>query len=58
LDDLKSNAKNQLGDYKSVQMVKDDKYRILFEQGSVIATIRLNQGGRITAIGFDYPKKF
>jgi hypothetical protein len=58
LEELKAHAKAELGDYKSVQLIKDDTYRVLFERGVTIATIRLDPNGGITAIAFDNPEKF
>jgi hypothetical protein len=58
LEDLKAHAKAELGDYKSVQLIRDDTYRVVFERGVTIATIRLDPNGGITAIAFDNPEKF
>lgn len=57
LDQLKTQARDELGAYKSVQFIQDDKYRIMFERGSVVATLQLDQDGGVTIIGFSNPEK-
>jgi hypothetical protein len=57
LDQLRNNAREELGAYKSVQFIQDDKYRIMFERGSVVATVQLDQNGSVTIIGFSNPEK-
>jgi hypothetical protein len=58
MNEIKTKAREELGEYKSMQFIQDDQYRVIFKRGSVIATIRLDQNGGISAIGFDNPKKF
>jgi len=56
IDDVKEKAKQYLGDYKSVQFVEGENYRIMFERGVVSAKIRLAQDGRITNISILSPE--
>ena len=53
-------ATQRYGNYKSVQLVKGDKYRIIFdksEPNAVIAQFRLDSIGRIAGIGIVEKKK-
>jgi hypothetical protein len=53
-------AKQRYGNYKSVQLVKGDRYRIIFDRAepdAVIAQFRIDSIGRIAGIGIIEKKK-
>jgi hypothetical protein len=53
-------ATQRYGNYKSVQLVKGDRYRIIFDKAepdAVIAQFRLDSVGRIAGIGIIEKKK-
>jgi hypothetical protein len=53
-------AKQRYGNYKSVQLVKGDRYRIIFDRAepdAVIAQFRIDSIGRIAGIGITEKKK-
>ncbi len=53
-------AAQRYGNYKSVQLVKGDRYRIIFDRAepdAVIAQFRLDSMGRIAGIGIIEKKK-
>jgi hypothetical protein len=53
-------AAQRYGNYKSVQLVKGDKYRIIFDRAepdAVIAQFRVDSIGRIAGIGIVEKKK-
>lgn len=53
-------AAQRYGNYKSVQLVKGDKYRIIFDRAepdAVIAQFRVDSIGRIAGIGITEKKK-